>query len=142
MATRFQRQQVLPDIVVAPGDIFPNISFCTTSTLHLLTYIPVAKDTRFPLLQVTLFISVPSADNSTKFEVYTPSDSNATTVCFFCHGFTISQLLVTPWLILSLSNNCSSLAFKSWQQGHHKQRVNVGQVLRWAAVVYSMGESN
>ena len=36
-------------------------------------------DTKFPALQVTSFISVASVDYSTKFEVYTPSDSNATT---------------------------------------------------------------
>ena len=91
MTTRFPWQQVLPDIVVAPGDIPSKYKICMPSTANLWRYVSVAMDTRFPKLQVTSFISVASVDNSTKFEVYTPSESNATIVCFCCHGYKISQ---------------------------------------------------
>ena len=61
------------------------------STANLRKYISIAMDTRFPLLQVTSFIAVTSVDNSAKFEVYIPSDSNTETVRFCCHDNKISQ---------------------------------------------------
>ena len=46
-ATRFSRQQVLPDTVVAPGDICSKYKVCVLSTANLSRYISVAIDTRF-----------------------------------------------------------------------------------------------